>query len=131
MKIAVTSQNFQTVTPHAGKARRFLVYEVNPDGEVIETGRLDLDRVMTIHEFRGSGDAHPLDQMDILITGSAGAGFVQRLNLRGVRVVLTSERDPLQAITDLANNQIKPPSPLACNHHHHHQHEHCHCAGER
>jgi len=27
MKIAVASQNFRTVTPHAGRTRRFLVYE--------------------------------------------------------------------------------------------------------
>ena len=65
MKIAVTSQNFKNVTPHAGKTRRFLVYEVGGDGEPVETGRLDLDKVMTIHEFRGGDAAHPLDQMDV------------------------------------------------------------------
>ncbi|MEW8693532.1 MAG: nitrogen fixation protein, partial [Candidatus Thiodiazotropha endolucinida] len=27
MKIAVTSQNFRTITQHAGKTRRFLIYE--------------------------------------------------------------------------------------------------------
>jgi predicted Fe-Mo cluster-binding NifX family protein len=127
MKIAVTSQNFRTVTPHAGKARRFLLYELNPDGEVAEAGRLDLDRVMTIQE---SGDAeHPLDSVEILITGSAGAGFVQRFNLRGIRVVLTGERDPIQAINDLLNNRIKPPNPHACNQPSHQQHRECGCSG--
>lgn len=123
MRIAVTSQNFRTITPHAGKTRRFLVYEVDGDDEPVETGRLDLDKMMTIHEFHGNDAAHPLDEMDVLITGSAGAGFVQRLHSRGVQVVQTGEKDPMQAIADLRNGQIKPTDPHSCNHHHHHHHE--------
>jgi predicted Fe-Mo cluster-binding NifX family protein len=123
MKIAVTSQNFKNITPHAGKTRRFLVYEVNGDGEPVEAGRLDLDKMMTIHEFRGGDAAHPLDEMDVLITGSAGAGFVQRLHSRGVQVVQTGEKDPIQAIADLRNGQIKPINPHSCNHSHHHRHD--------
>lgn len=127
MKIAITSQNFRTVTPHAGKTRRFLVYEVNADGEASEIGRIDLDQSMTIHEFGGRDDAHPLDQMDVLITGSAGAGFVQRLHARGLQVVVTGETDPVQAIADFRENRIKPPNPHSCNHHHHQHHGHqCH-----
>ncbi len=125
MKIAVTSQNFRTITPHAGKTRRFLVYEVGPNSEVAENERLDLDKMMTMHEFRGNHDAHPLDQMDVVIAGSAGTGFVQRLHARGVRVVVTGETDPLQAITDYLNDRIKPPAPHSCNHHNH-QHHHTH-----
>ena len=34
MKIAVTSQNFRTITPHAGTTRRFLVYEAAEGGEL-------------------------------------------------------------------------------------------------
>ena len=30
MRIAVASQNFRTVTGHAGKSRRFLVFDVAP-----------------------------------------------------------------------------------------------------
>jgi predicted Fe-Mo cluster-binding NifX family protein len=126
MKVAVTSQNFRTVTPHAGKTRRFLVFEINPDQTPKEIGRLDLDREMTMHEFRGRG-AHPLDQVDALITGSAGAGFVQKLGARGVRVVVTSESDPLLAIADFLSGKVKPPHPHDCDHHGHghgHDHEH-------
>ena len=28
MRIGVTSQNFRTITGHAGKTRRFLIYDV-------------------------------------------------------------------------------------------------------
>jgi predicted Fe-Mo cluster-binding NifX family protein len=30
MKIAVTSQDFRTVTGHAGRARNFLIYDAQP-----------------------------------------------------------------------------------------------------
>ena len=30
MRIAVTSQNFKTITGHAGKSRRFLIYDLEP-----------------------------------------------------------------------------------------------------
>ena len=40
MKIGITSQNFRTITGHAGKTRRFLVFEPRADGQIGETGRM-------------------------------------------------------------------------------------------
>lgn len=42
MRIAVTSQNFKTVTGHAGKSRRFLIYEARPGADPVD--RFDLPR---------------------------------------------------------------------------------------
>ncbi len=67
MKIAVTSQNFRTVTGHAGKARRFLVFEAD-GGEVREVERLDLPKEMSFHELQGDAP-HPVDGVDVLVTG--------------------------------------------------------------
>lgn len=121
MKIAVTSQNFRTITAHAGMTRRFLIFALAVDEKpIVEIGRLDLDKTMSMHGFRGNKGAHPLDQMDVLITGGAGAGFITRLHSRGVRVVVTGETDPIKAIIDLQNNETKAPSPHSCNHYHHH-----------
>lgn len=51
MRIAVTSQNFTTITRHAGKTRRFLIYEAQPGTEPAEVQRLDLPIEMSFHEF--------------------------------------------------------------------------------
>jgi predicted Fe-Mo cluster-binding NifX family protein len=118
MKIAVTSQNYRTVTPHAGKTRRFLVFEVEQGSPPREVDRLDLDQQMTMHEFQGG--AHPLDLMHALITGSAGEGFVRKLGSRGVRVIVTGETDPRQAIADFLNGCVKPAAPHDCSHHQDH-----------
>ena len=71
MHIAVTSQNFRTVTGHAGRARRFIIFEADGATPAKEVGRLDLDAQMAIHGY-SSDAAHPLDGMDVLITGGAG-----------------------------------------------------------
>ncbi len=112
MKIGVTSQNFRTITGHAGKTRRFLVYEADERGNPVEVERLDLPREMSMHEFRG--DDHPIFALDVLITGGCGEGFVRRLAQHGVQVVTTAETDPLAAAGKvLAGENLPPAKPHA------------------
>lgn len=105
MKIAVSSQNFRTVTGHAGRARRFLVFDATLPCDPEETGRLDLPLEMAMHNF--SGGHHPLDEMDVVITAGAGEGFIQKLSHRGVKVVFTDQADPRQAVRDFLFGQRK------------------------
>lgn len=125
MRFAVTSQNFRTITGHAGKARRFIIYEVQSPDEIAEVTRLDLPITMAIHGF-DSRLQHPLDETDILITGSAGDGFVMRMAQRGVRVVRTGETDPMEAIRGCFFGNLKPPAP----HDHAHEADHDHEEGQ-
>ncbi len=113
MRIGITSQNFRTVTGHAGKTRRFLIYEKQADGSVQETDRLDMPKAMALHEFRG--EEHPLFELDVIITASCGEGFVRRLAAHDVRVVATSEGDPAKAAEAIFLGQ---PLPAAAPHEH-------------
>jgi predicted Fe-Mo cluster-binding NifX family protein len=97
MKIAVTSQNFRTITPHAGRTRRFLVYEAEPGAAPVEVDRLDLPKEMAFHDFHGDG-THPLDSVDVVIAGSFGEGFGRRMEGRGILAVATEESDPVKAV---------------------------------
>ena len=108
MLIAVASQNFWTVTAHAGKSRRFLVFKVAPCRAPLEVDRLDLPKELTIHEFKGEG-AHPLDAVDVVIAGSVGVGFVSRMAERGVRAVATSEINPALAVARFVAGTLTPP----------------------
>jgi predicted Fe-Mo cluster-binding NifX family protein len=119
MKIAVTSQNFRTVTGHAGKTTHFLVFEASSDEPPREVERLQLPREQMMHEFNGVG-AHPLQQMDALITGGAGEGFIRRLGVWGVRVAVTEETDPVTAVQAFARGELPPVAPGAGAGHHHH-----------
>ncbi len=98
MKIAVTSQNFRTVTAHAGKTRRFLIFDISRPCSPREIDRLDLDKDMSFHAFRG--DRHPIDGVAALITGGAGAGLRARMAQRSIELVVTGETDPVQAVID-------------------------------
>ena len=97
MRIAVTSQNFRSVTGHAGRARRFIVFEVGDKGTPQEIERLDLEANMTIHGFDPRSN-HPLDNMKVLITAGSGEGFIRHMAARGVQVVATAESDPAMAV---------------------------------
>lgn len=108
VKIGVTSQNFRTITGHAGKTRRFLVFSENMNGEWQQTEQFDLPREMSMHEFKG--DKHPLDTLDLLITANCGAGFQRKMSARGVEVVQTGESDPLNCVKKwIKGDALLPP----------------------
>lgn len=114
MRIAVTSQNFRTVTGHAGRARRFIVFTVEQTSPPREVERLDLDADMAIHGYDHLAP-HPLDSIDVLITGGAGEGFVRHLAARGVRVVATGESDPRLAVEAFLAGRVNSPGE-GCQH---------------
>ncbi|NBC32947.1 MAG: nitrogen fixation protein [Alphaproteobacteria bacterium] len=124
MKIAVASQNFRTVTPHAGRTRRFLVFAVDETGTPVEIDRLDLPREQAFHDFKDDGP-HPLDVMDAILAGTCGPGFVRRMAERGIRAAATTETDPVVAIKAFLANPPDPADAAECGHHaHHHTHHH-------
>ena len=129
MRIAVASQNFRTVTGHAGKTRRFLIYEALPGEDPREIGRLDLPKHMSMHEFHADGP-HPLDEVEAVIAASAGTGFVQRMAGRGIAAVATSETDPAAAARALAEGRLPPAGPHAHDHPHGPDHGHDHDQGD-
>jgi predicted Fe-Mo cluster-binding NifX family protein len=134
MKIAVASQNFRTITPHAGRSRKFLIYEAAEGGEPAEVDRLDLPKEMSFHEFHEDGP-HPLDAADVLIVGSCGARFVERLASRGITAVATAETDPVKAVKDYLAGTLSAGLPHEHGpgegHHHDHGHGHEHGHGHR
>jgi predicted Fe-Mo cluster-binding NifX family protein len=104
MKIAVTSQNFLTVTGHAGRARRFLIYDVQPGAEPVEIARLDLPAEQSFHETGGTG-AHPIDGVDLIISAGFNAHFAVAMTQRGIRTAITDKENPVEAIRDYMERQ--------------------------
>lgn len=105
MKIAVTSQNRRTVTSHAGRCRRFWIYEVE-EGQIRGREMLELPREQSFHESRGR-DPHPLDGIDALISQSLGPGLIDRLAGMGARGYLTDESDPDRAVVLLLDGALQ------------------------
>ncbi|PLX38277.1 MAG: nitrogen fixation protein [Hyphomicrobiales bacterium] len=123
MKIGVSSQNFRTITGHAGKARRFFVYAVEGDNNFAEIDRIDLPKTESMHEANPYAP-HPLDALDVLITGGCGDGFVGKMARRGVQVVRTGMTDPLEAVAYFVRGEaLPPPGAEADDHDHDHHHD--------
>jgi predicted Fe-Mo cluster-binding NifX family protein len=130
VKIAVTSQNFRTVSGHAGRARRFLIYDAEPGAEPVEVARLDLPKELAMHEFHGAG-AHPIDGVDVILSQGFGDGFARRTATRGIVAFATDKADPVEAVKAyLVSQQMEPDAPAArsrgCGHGHAHRHQHSH-----
>ena len=99
MRIVVTSQNFRTVSGHAGRATRFLIYQVSPDGEPQECARFDLSPQQSFHEMQGVG-AHPIDGANVILSAGFGAHFKEVMARRGIQAAVTDKTDPLEAVRD-------------------------------
>ena len=135
MKIAVTSQNFCSVTGHAGRARRFLIYDVQPGAEPVEIERLDLPKDLAMHDFHGQGP-HPVDTVDVILSEGFGDGFARRMAARGIVAATTKETDPLAAVkaylsVGATGVGVPTAATCACGHGHAHAHVHAHAHGHR
>ena len=111
MKVAVTSQDFRTVTGHAGKAYRFIVFDANARTGVTEIARLDLEPGIAFHHF--AGGPHPIDGVEVLLTAGSGDGFVAKMAGRGIRVIRTGQADPRLAVEEVLRGEPTAPRPDA------------------
>jgi predicted Fe-Mo cluster-binding NifX family protein len=121
VKFAVASEDFQSISGHAGHAARFLVYEAETGKEPVEVARIDLNEDQTIHNFQGG--AHPLDGVEVLIAGSAGGCFVERMQARGITTVVAKNITPAMAVAGYMSGVIKPLTEAGaceCSGDHHH-----------
>lgn len=119
MKIAITSQNRRTITEHAGKCRKFWVYAIE-QGATMHKELLELPLEQSFHESSPQ-QAHPLDTVQVLITGGMGPGLQQRLAAKGIEALITTETDPDRAVAAYLHGNL-PLRTSACDHAHHHHH---------
>lgn len=116
MKIAVVSDNGETISRHFGRARSYLVVTVE-EGEVVarelRSKANHQDFADRQHEIRtpgtprgfgsGSHDKHramteTISDCDFLIAGGMGQGAFSSLQAAGNETVMTDERDVSRAV---------------------------------
>jgi predicted Fe-Mo cluster-binding NifX family protein len=114
MKIAVTSQNRKNVTEHAGRCRKFWIFETD-NNAIIDKQLLELPKEQAFHDA-SPHDPHPLDDMDVLIAGGMGQGLVARLGKKGIKGLVTSETDPETAVSLYLDGTLSSEPP--CSHSH-------------
>ena len=98
MKIAITSQNRRSVTDHAGRCRRFWVYDVE-DGQVTGRTLLELDKTDTLHAVSPAiPDA--LAAVDVLVSTGMCDNLVARLGRNGIEARQTTCDEPDVALRE-------------------------------
>jgi predicted Fe-Mo cluster-binding NifX family protein len=116
VKIAVTSQNRKTITEHAGRCRKFWVFNIE-NNRVIDKEMLELAKVQSFHESSQHAP-HPIDHVDVLIAGGMGQGLMNRLESKGIKGVVTKEEDPERAVSLYLSGSLISEQA--------HQHDHDH-----
>jgi predicted Fe-Mo cluster-binding NifX family protein len=116
MKIAVTSQNRREITGHAGKCRKFWIYDVS-DRKIGEKNLLELPKEQSFHESSPHAP-HPLDDIQVLISGGMGMGLMRRLEAKGIEGIITSETEPERAVAAYLGGTLERLVP------HNHSHGH-------
>ena len=104
MQIAVTSQNRKTITEHAGKCRKFWIYDVEKG---VLTGKrlVEVSIEQSLHASAGQL-AEPLAGINTLITRGMGPGLYERLIQSGILPVVTMEDDPDAAVSAMLSNTL-------------------------
>lgn len=99
MRIAIASQNRRAVTGHAGRCRRFWVFDVR-NGKVERRELLELDKSNTLHAS-APGIPAPLQGLDVLVAASICDKLSSRLARHGLRAVSTNHSNPEDALHSL------------------------------
>jgi predicted Fe-Mo cluster-binding NifX family protein len=98
MKIAIaTNEDGTRVVGHAGKTRHWRVFDCQPGQPLPEAERIVLSEQQLPHHFRDDGP-HPLHGVEVIVTASAGDGYVRHMARWGAQVLLTGETEPRVAL---------------------------------
>ena len=98
MKIAVAAKDHWTqVSGHAGQTRDWLIFDCQPGQPLPAPRRIQLSKEQLPHYFQDDGP-HPLHDVEIVVAGSAGDGYLRHMEKWGAQVLLTGETDPLAAL---------------------------------
>ena len=118
MKIAVASQNRREITEHAGRCRKFWIYDID-NGTIANKELLELAKEQSFHDSIPY-EASALDDMQVLIAGGMGTGLVRRLVSMDIEPLITTETNPDKAVEDYLKGALitRPAEP------HEHGHKH-------
>jgi predicted Fe-Mo cluster-binding NifX family protein len=116
MKIAVASQNRREITGHTGRCRKFWIYEIANDTGIAGKQLLELAKSRSLHESPPHAP-HPLDDVQVLISGGMGKGMLRRLAAMGIEALVTRQTDPDASVAAWLDGSLESIPPEAGHHH--------------
>lgn len=109
--VAVTEEG--QISNHAGRSQCWQVFDIWPARAPVLIYTLTLEEPTVLHVWHTQDypERHPLHAMDAVIVMTAGEGVIRRLGERGVRLVTTSETDPLTAVQAYLDDTLPEGPP--------------------
>lgn len=71
---------------------------------------LQLPKEQSFHDS-SPNKSHPLDDVDVLITGGMGHGLMKRLERKGIKGLVTKEDDPQKAVIRYLEGSLESEQP--------------------
>ena len=133
-RVALSSNKTGKIVGHAGKCKRFLIYDIEQDGQYTKS-EIELTEEQQLHNLLHSesseiGD-NPILNTNILLTQSIGQGAINNLAAKfNIAAYIIKEDDPDEAIEKLVQGRLQAYAQAEHDHHHHHHHDHDHDHGE-
>lgn len=119
MKIAFSFQNGESISGHAGHCTRFIVYSLK-DGIVIDKSIVEIEKERTFHNVLHSLMLpfmnHPLFHVDVIMSASMGARFIDKMKIKGIEAIRVNETIPELAIKKYLNGELEVVEPIYHNH---------------
>jgi len=114
-RIAVASRDGLNVAGHIGKCPDWIVFEARPadtseNYDIYEMERVKLTKEFVFHHYKDHAP-HPLEACGVMIGASAGKSFSDKMQHRGIEVVLTAEPSPFTAVSDYLRQTLTPAKP--------------------
>lgn len=107
MKIAVTSEDRNTVTEHAGRCARFWVYQTEY-ADIVAKQWVELPEGQ---RFRDTELPQALSDINVLISGGMASELRYRLKQQAIQAVSTLESDPDRAVNAWLNGSLEELPP--------------------
>lgn len=115
MKIALSFQNGKTISGHAGHCTQFIIYTTD-NGTIISNKLIELEEDSTFHNVLHNLMLpfmdHPLFNVDVIISGSLGARFIEKMQLKGIEAIRTSETSAEEAVKKYINGELAAIEPI-------------------
>ena len=131
IKVAVASDNKQSMEGHAGKCQNYFIYEIDDKGNYTkELKELTKKETLkyTFHSDKSENPQNYLFGMDILLTTQIGQGGVMKLANQGVKALIVMPADSTDEVIEkliAGTLDVYEPQPHDHNHDHgHHGHNH-------
>lgn len=142
MRVAIPTDNEQTIAAHTGRCRGFAIYDIdNAEAKKVEyrantmthhgqgqghghghgeghaCGQHGHGPGQSMHSHRGLLDA--LDDCQMMVANGMGPRLINDLEQRGIEVFFSMERDVEKAVQALARGELQAnPRGSSCSHGH-------------